>query len=229
MDYTRMIMRLEQREPGTYDLYLCDEILPDIESWFGVSRSDTSQKTVIKQLEEAKNAVQLNICINSVGGSVKEGYGIYAALLRHPAHKTAYIDGVANSIASIIALAADEVVMYPHSTMGIHNMAACCMGNAAEHRKMAEDLDKMMEGCRQIYLARSGGKLAEERLVEMLDAETVLTPRECLEYGFCDRIEEVSVRRDAPPKPETPPAEEPQEPPEEPQRKTLSQFFEKWR
>lgn len=230
MDLTRMTMRLEQKTPGTYDLYICDEIMPDIETWFGVSRSDTSQKTIIKQLEETKSATQLNICINSVGGSVKEGYGIYTALLRHPAHKTAYIDGIANSIASIIAMAADEIVMYPHSTMGIHNMAAHCMGNAAEHRKTAEDLDKMMEGCRQIYLARSGEKLTEERLTEMLDAETILAPRECLEYGFCDRIEE--VRREAPPVPEEPPADEPQEPPEpspEPQQKTLSQFFDKWR
>ena len=227
MDLTRMTMRLEQKTPGTYDLYICDEIMPDIETWFGVSRSDTSQKTIIKQLEETKSATQLNICINSVGGSVKEGYGIYTALLRHPAHKTAYIDGIANSIASIIAMAADEIVMYPHSTMGIHNMAAHCMGNAAEHRKTAEDLDKMMEGCRQIYLARSGEKLTEDRLMEMLDAETILTPRECLEYGLCDRIEE--VRREGAPAPETPPAEEPPESPEEPQQKTLSQFFDTWR
>lgn len=232
MDFTKMIMRMEQRDPGTFDLYICDEIVPDIQTFFGTNKSETSQKTIIRQLEDTKGAAQLNIYINSIGGSVKEGYGIYAALLRHPSHKTAYVDGVANSIASIIALAADEVIMYPHSTMGIHNMASYCMGNAAQHRKMADDLDKMMEGCRQIYLNRSGGKLTEEKLVEMLEAETILTPAECLSYGLCDRIE--AVRKDPPPEPVNPPSPEPEPtevPPEplEPQEKSLAKFFENWR
>lgn len=71
----------------------------------------------------------------------------------------------------------------------IHNMMDICFGNAAEHRQMADNLDRMMEGNRKIYLQRSNGKLTEEKLTELMDAETILTAEECLQYGFCDRIE----------------------------------------
>ena len=221
MEFTAMTMKLVQRNPGTYDLYICDEIVPNLQTLFGMQRSDTSQKSILEQLERAEGASQINICINSIGGSVKEGYGIYAALLRHPARKTAYIDGVANSIASVIAMAADEIVMHPGSSMGIHNMEVCCSGNAADLRKMADSLDKLMEGSRKIYLDRSGGKLTEEKLKELLDAETILTPKECMEYGFCDRIEE--RRREPPPAPDEGTAPKPQE------EKTLEQILESWR
>src|SRR5699024_6523406 len=72
--------------------------------------------------------------------------------------------------------------------MGIHNMRIACFGNAVELRKTADDLDKMMDGNREIYLQRSNGKITLEKLIELLDNETVLTANECVEYGFCDEI-----------------------------------------
>ena len=167
---------------GDVELYSYDPMTGEIR------RSKNSQDYFAEQLDKYRNVKQINLYINSAGGFVDQGYGIYANLKRHPAHKTCYIDGFANSIASIIALSGDEIIMYPNSMMGIHNMMTACFGNAAELRKTADDLEKIMEGCKTIYLERAAGKITAEKLTELLDNETMLTADECMAYGFCDRI-----------------------------------------
>lgn len=141
------------------------------------------------KLDEYKDIKYINLYINSEGGDVQEGYGIYANLKRHPAQKTCYVDGFANSIASVIAMACDKIIMYVGSMMGVHNVMTWAGGNAADHRKVADMLDSIMEGNRKIYLERSGGKITLEKLTELLDAETWLTAEQCKEYGFCDEID----------------------------------------
>lgn len=181
----------QSKEPDALDLYIYSDVEGDgWDFWTGQKvESETSANYFRDKLAQYPNARQINLYINSAGGSVKEGYGIYSQLKRHPATVTAYVDGFANSIASVIAMAADEVIMSVGSVMGIHNMMDWCFGNAAEHRQVAENLDRMMEGNRKIYLQRSSGKLTEQKLTELMDAETILTADECLAYGFCDRIE----------------------------------------
>jgi len=177
-------------KPDTLDLYIYSEVAPDgYDCWTGEKReSETSADYFRRKLNEYSGIKYINLYINSFGGSVREGYGIYAQLMRHEAYKTVYVDGFANSIASVIAMSGDKIVMYANSVMGIHNMMDWCMGNAAEHRQCADSLDNMMEGNRQIYLNRSKGKITLEKLTELLDAESILTAQECLEYGFCDEI-----------------------------------------
>lgn len=184
-------LKQAMEDPGTLELYLYSEVAPDGYDWWNgrTIESKTSQDYFRDQLVEHSDVKQINLYINSCGGSVVEGYGIYAQLKRHPAQKTVYVDGFANSIASIIAMCGDKIIMRVNSMMGIHNMMDVCFGNAAEHRKCAADLDRMMEGNRQIYLERSGGKITLEKLTEFLDAETMLTAEECLEYGLCDVVE----------------------------------------
>lgn len=180
----------ELAAPEKLELYLYSEIAPDgYDWWVGEPvQSETSANFFRDKLAEYRDVKEIVLYINSAGGSVREGYGIYAQLQRHPAYVTAYIDGFANSIASIIAMAADKVVMYQNSMMGIHNAMDYIFGNASEHRKCADDLDALMEGNRQIYLTKSAGKLAEDKLIELLDAETMLNAQQCMEYGLCDEI-----------------------------------------
>jgi ATP-dependent Clp protease protease subunit len=184
--------RQQTDKPDTLDLYIYSEVVPDGWDWWTGEKveSETSADYFRKKLNEYKDIKYINLYINSCGGSVREGYGIYAQLMRHEAYKTVYVDGFANSIASIIAMSGDKIIMYVNSVMGIHNMMDWCFGNAAEHRQVADNLDSMMEGNRQIYLTRSKGKITMEKLTELLDAETILTAQECLEYGFCDEIAE---------------------------------------
>ena len=142
-----------------------------------------------KELEKHKDAKQINLYINSMGGSVSEGVTIYNQIRRHAAKVTAYIDVFACSIASVIPMAADEVVMGENTMLMIHNPWTITWGNAKDLRKTAEDLDKVRDGCIiPAYKARCGDKLSDEKLIELLDNETFLTAAECLEYGLCDRV-----------------------------------------
>lgn len=178
--------------PDTLELYIYSEVAPDGYDWWSGEKieSETSADYFRKKLAEYPNVKNINLYINSAGGSVKEGYGIYAQLKRHTAYKTVYIDGFANSIASVIALCGDWIIMYLNAVQGIHNMMDWCFGNAEEHRQCADNINAMMEGNRRLYLTRSNGKITLEKLTELMDAETILTAQECLDYGFCDEIAE---------------------------------------
>lgn len=179
----------QSASPGTLDLYIYGDVESDDPgSWLSDPKeSETSANALRAALEQQPNAQQINLYINSYGGSVFEGTAIYNQLKRHPAHKVAYIDGFACSIASVIAMAADEVVMPRNAMMMIHNMWMGAVGNADELRKAAEDLDKINAAGREAYLAKAGDKLTPEQLEEMQDRETWLTAEECLQYGLADR------------------------------------------
>ena len=175
-------------EADAVDLYIYGDVESDYYDWW---RDETvegnSAEKFRKALEEHADAKQINIYINSYGGSVFEGTAIYNQLRRHSAHKTVYVDGFACSIASVIAMAGDEIVMPRNTMMMIHNMWMCACGNAAELRKAADDLDTINAAGRQAYLAKAGDKLDEAKLTELMDAETWLTAEQCIELGLADR------------------------------------------
>lgn len=161
------------------------------DGWWGYfEESETSAAHFRDELAAHPDVSQINIYINSYGGSVFEGNAIYNQLRRHPAHKTVYIDAFACSIASVIAMAGDEIIMPRNALMMIHNMSMSVFGSAAELRKAADDLDIINTAGRAAYLSRAGEKLTEARLVEMMDAETWLTAQECMDLGFADRFAE---------------------------------------
>lgn len=178
--------------PGALDLYIYGDVKSDGRDWWTnqVIKSETSANHFRDELAKHSNVTQINIFINSYGGSVFEGTAIYNQLKRHAAHKTVYIDGFACSIASVIAMAGDEIVMPKNALMMIHNMWMAVHGNAAELRKAADDLDIINTAGRGAYLDRAGDKLDEASLVEMMDAETWLTAEQCIQYGLADRYAE---------------------------------------
>lgn len=181
--------------PGVLDLYIYGDVEGDGYDWWDdeIIRSETSANTFREELAAHPNVMQINIYINSYGGSVFEGTAIYNQLKRHPAHKTVYVDGFACSIASVIAMAGDEVVMPRNTLMMIHNMWMGAVGNAAELRKAADDLDTINAAGRQAYLAKAGGRLGEAALTVMMDAETWLTAEQCIQYGLADRYAEADA------------------------------------
>lgn len=175
---------------GTVDIYIYGDVKGDSYNWWTdeVIESETSANHFRDELAKHPNATQINIYINSYGGSVFEGTAIYNQLRRNPAHKTVYIDGFACSVASVIAMSGDEIVMPRNALMMIHNMWMSAVGNAAELRKAADDLDVINAAGRGAYLAKAGDKLPEEKLIEMMDAETWLTAEDCITYGLADRL-----------------------------------------
>lgn len=134
----------------------------------------------------AITATQIDLHLNSPGGSVFDGQAIYNALLRHPASVTTYIDGLAASIASVIALAGDHVVMADNALFMIHNPSAAARGDANEMRKMADLLDKVCGVMVNTYEDKTG--MDRDELEAAVDAETWYTAAEALEAGFIDEI-----------------------------------------
>lgn len=150
--------------------------------------SENSAQHFREELAKYPNAERIDIYVNSYGGDVFEGTAIYNQLKRHPARKVVHVDGFACSIASVIAMAGDEVIMPRNTLMMIHNMWMFACGNAAELRKAADDLDVINAAGRQAYLQKAGDKLPEDELVRMMDAETWLTAARCVELGLADRL-----------------------------------------
>lgn len=183
-------------QDAAYKIYLYDDIEEhgefDWETW-DYAESETSAKAFNAMLSEVPQDGEIELYINSNGGSVKEGTAIYNQLKRHPAHKTGIVDGVAHSIASVILQACDKRVMGEGTNMLIHEMWTMCMGNAKELRAIADQLDQMMEGSRALYMQRAKN-LTEDELREMMEKETYLTPDKALYYGF---IDEISGRKDS--------------------------------
>lgn len=132
-------------------------------------------------------ASKINLRINSPGGSVFDGTAIFNALKRHKAEVTTYIDGIAASIASVIALAGDKVVIADNALFMIHNPWAMAIGDANEMRKTAEILDKTRDSIMAAYSAKTG--MSEAELMSLMDAETWYNAGEAKDAGFVDEIE----------------------------------------
>ena len=163
---TRMWELKQSANLEEVDLYIYKEIEGDYYDWGKdeIVESETSANHFKNELEKYSNVSQINIYINSNGGSVYEGTAIYNQLKRHPARKTVYIDGFACSIASVIAMAGDEIIMPRNALMMVHNMMMGVFGNSKEIRKAADDLDVINAAGRQAYLMKAGEKLSEESI-----------------------------------------------------------------
>lgn len=188
----KRMWEIKQQADNKISLYIYGDVEGDSYDWRtgDVIESETSANHFRNELAKYPNAQQIDIFINSYGGSVFEGTAIYNQLKRHTAHKTVYIDGFVCSIASVIAMAGDEIVMPRNALMMIHNMWMGVCGNATELRKAADDLDTINAAGRAAYLERAGEKLSEDQLVGMMDDETWLTAAQCIEYGLADRYAE---------------------------------------
>lgn len=137
------------------------------------------------------NLKQIDLRIHSPGGDVFDGIAIYNLLKNHPANKTVYIDGLAASMASVIAMAGNTIIMPENAMMMIHKPWGIQGGDADDMRKYADLLDKVEDTLIPAY-AEKTGKSAEE-LAEMLSEETWLNGKECVEHGFADKLAEPLV------------------------------------
>ena len=173
---------LQKGEEGAErpSLYIYGDIYQTFDDWLSGEEGNTA-KGIQQFLEANKGVDGIDVYINSMGGDVFEGTAIANQLRRFDGNVTVTVDGFACSIASVIAMAGDEVRMPRNATMMIHNMWTGICGNASELRKMADDLDVLMEANKTIYLDKAGDKLDYDKLTEMLDAETWLTAEQCVE------------------------------------------------
>lgn len=157
------------------EVFVYDEI-----GFWGVTAED-----MIRDLKEI-TAPRITLRINSPGGGIFEGIAIMNVLRAHPAHVTTHVDSLAASIASVIAMAGDKIVMQPFSQMMIHDGSGLCIGNAADMKEMAAQLDRQSDNIAAIYAERTGGTAAEFR--RLMKAETWFTAEETVEAGLADEV-----------------------------------------
>lgn len=140
----------------------------------------------VRDLAEV-DAEEIDFHIHSPGGDVFDGLAIATAIRTHKAKTTAYVDGLAASAASFIAIAADEVVMAVGAELMVHDAWGAAVGNAADMAKMAIDLDKVSNNLASLYAERAGGTTEDWRAV-MLD-ETWYNADEAVQAGLADRVD----------------------------------------
>ena len=180
--------RLEARQDSPFeaDLMIYDDI-GEYEDWISGKLKGYGPKKLTEDLAQCTASV-INVHINSMGGNIFDGISVLNILKGCGKEISVYIEGVAASAASMIAMAGKSVKMYQTSQMMVHNCWTYAIGNSKELRKTADDMDKIMEGAKLSYLSKAGGKLTAEKLDELLEAESYLTAAECLELGLCDEI-----------------------------------------
>ena len=177
-------------QADTLDLFIygdIEDITIDWTTW-SIIQSENSAKFFKEALAAHPDVKQINVYVNSLGGYIVEAMAIRNQLKRHPANVTGYVDGFAASAASFILTGCNVVKMFSNCMQYLHNALNVVVGNAKELRKGAADLDAIMVGNRKAYMEKSAGKITEEKLIELLDAESWLTAEQCVEYGLADEI-----------------------------------------
>lgn len=174
-----------------------------MKSWYGIRARGTgaevliydeigaygvSAKGFLAELGALPDGVPIDLRLNSPGGSVFDAVAIYNALKRHEGTITVWIDGIAASAASYIAMAGDEIVMPENAFLMIHDPSGLVMGTAEDMRSTAQALDKVKGSLIQGYAAKSGK--SDDDIAVLMAAETWLDAKDALDLGFIDRIAE---------------------------------------
>ncbi|OAT46100.1 putative Clp family protease [Proteus hauseri ATCC 700826] len=167
---------MQVKEDQTADIYIYDEI-----GGWGISA-----RRFTEDLLSMGNLSHINLHIHSPGGEVFDGIAIYNQLKNHSATITVYIDGLAASMASVIAMVGDTVIMPKNAMMMIHKPWGVSWGDANDMREYADLLDKLENVLIPAYVAKTG-KTTEE-ITAMLEQETWLDGDECVEHGFADKV-----------------------------------------
>ena len=175
----------ESKAPADGILDIDGEIVAE-EGWF-TPEGAVVAKGFRQRLAQYRNVI---VRINSPGGDVMAGAEIYSALKEHSLNGhgrvRVEITALAASAASVIAMAGDEIAMYPTSYMMIHNPWSIAIGDAKEMRKTARTLDVISEGLINAYQQRTGK--GRDELKRMLENETWMSAGTAVEQGFADEV-----------------------------------------
>lgn len=174
------MIRIQARGPNEAEILIHE---PIGENWFG---DGLTSRRFARELKELGDVSKIVVRINSPGGAVHDGIAIYNALRNHGAHIEVRVEGLAASIASIVAMAGDEIIMGVGSMMMIHAPWTIALGNAAEMREVADMLEKHEQALAEIYVKRGA---APDDVKEMMSGETWLTATEAVEHGLADVAE----------------------------------------
>jgi len=172
-------IEIKNQTDSSADLYFYGDI---VSSWWGAWDDTDQYPEAIRDFLNGVEGKELNIYVNSGGGSVFAGMAIYNMLKRHQGYKTVYVDGLAASIASVIALAGDKIVIPSNAFLMIHKPWNGILGNANDFRKMADDLDTIEQGIINVYADNLKEGVDIETIKQMVQDETWLNGIEAATY-----------------------------------------------
>ena len=164
-------------------------IYGDIGCWQSKDASDWGEvnlKDIRNQYESQKDAESITLHIHSPGGYVTEGFAIHDYIRSLGKPVTTIIEGMCYSIATVIALAGDTRMMTSNSDFMIHNPWGFAGGDSEEVQRYADDLKKTEQKVADFYAAKTG--ITSDEALELMKAETFMTPEEALEKGFITEI-----------------------------------------
>jgi ATP-dependent Clp protease protease subunit len=147
-----------------------------------------SAKQFDDELKALGEVTQINLRINSPGGDAFDGIAIHNMLKNHKAKVVATVDGIAASAASIIAMAADEIIMPQNAFLLIHGASGIAMGNAGDMQSMADDLKRLDLAIVNTYAARSGQKA--DKISAIMKEDRLMGASEANELGLADTVKD---------------------------------------
>ncbi len=177
-------------------VYLYGDIVDEVPIDWWTNEPEVGDFITPKLVRETFDAIEnshVDLHINSYGGSVFASVAIHNYLVGLDKTIDVYVDGIAASGASIVAMAGDKVIMPKNTTLMIHRASSGEWGNASDMRKMAETLDKLDSTLVANYEGRFKG--SSEELIALLEDETYFTADEALQYGLCDEIIEAKTKK----------------------------------
>ncbi|MGL5459004.1 MAG: head maturation protease, ClpP-related [Cetobacterium sp.] len=183
-------LEIKNQTENSADLFFYGDIVSSSwESWW--EDEAKCPQDITDFLKEVENTQDLNIYINSGGGSVFAGIAIYNLLKRHPGNKTVHVDGLAASIASVIAMAGDKIVIPSNAQLMIHKPSCYSAGNSEDFRKTADILDNAQKAITAIYMENVKEGVTEDQITELINNESWFVGSEAANY-FDIEVEEQS-------------------------------------
>lgn len=174
-DNLSALLRVRNLANGDAALYFYGEIVSD---WWDAWSSADKYPEAIRRMLDGLNGEHLHIYINSPGGSVFAGMAIYNMLNRYNGRKTVHIDGIAASIASIIAMVGDTIIMPENTMLMIHRAWTTVFGNTEELARYAELLSQVDDAMMSVYSARLNTPDDAARVAELMAKESYLSAAE---------------------------------------------------
>lgn len=185
-------LTIKNKLPEKAEIYINGDIVDD--SWnFGWEDDPSIYPLNIKNMLDDVKGKDIDIHINSGGGHVFAGIAISNMIKNHNGHTKAIIDGLAGSIASVIAFGCDEIQMPNNAFLMMHKPFSLCMGNSDDMLKMAETLDNLQEGILNTYLNHAKENISKEEINELINKETWLNGKEASNYFNITTKEELKV------------------------------------
>lgn len=164
---------------GGIEMYIYGDIVSS--TWDAWSPEDTCPQDISDFMNQIDNNAAMTIYINSGGGDVFAGIAIHSILKRHTGHKKGVVDGLAASIASVILMACDEIVMSSGAQIMIHKPSSAAWGNADDFAKLIDELNKCQQSITDIYMGRVKDGVTEDEITEKINAETWMNADEAAE------------------------------------------------